>query len=342
MGKHSRRGWQQGRAEAAELRRERRRRRLELLRAEHLAPDRFKPIAPNAVTMLALAFGISSIHMALWGRWKMALVFLLVSSLCDFLDGKVARMLGVSSRFGAELDSLSDFVCFGLAPGFIMYNWSMDETMRLAALKDLALRPEAVGLHWGFALVLAVCCAGRLARFNAALDDDPPEYWLHYFTGVPAPAGGFLALSPLILSLGCPEWEGVFRSRWWVSSSVLAAGVLMASRLPTFSLKHLRLSPGMRSWLLPVAALVLGCCFVWPWKVASVVLAGYVVSIFVSCVTFLRAKAQWHAAGGAEGERARKAAAAEAALGEAEAVEETMEAEEEAFAEGGEIPGQER
>lgn len=260
---------------------------------KRIHPERMKPMAPNAVTMLALAFGISSIHMALWARWKMAVIFLLVSSLCDFLDGKVARMLGVSSRFGAELDSLSDFICFGLAPGFIIYNWSMDAGMRLEALRDLTLRPEAVTLHWGFVLVLAVCCAGRLARFNAALDDEPLPYWRNYFTGVPAPAGGFLALSPLIFSLGMPEWEPVFRSVWWVSSSVMAAGVLMASRLPTFSLKHLHLSPEVRAWLLPVAAVALGCCFVWPWKVGCVVVAGYILSLPVSALCFLHAKSQW-------------------------------------------------
>lgn len=251
---------------------------------------KIKPVAPNTVTMLALAFGVSSIHMALWGRWKMAVLFLLISSLCDFLDGAVARMLGVSSRFGAELDSLSDFICFGLAPGFIMYNWSMDAALRVEALADLTLRPEAVSLHWGFVLVLAICCAGRLARFNAALDDDPPPYWTHFFTGVPAPAGGFLAMSPLILSLGFPEWEEWFRTPWFVSGCVLLAGVLMASRIPTFSLKHLHLSPRARSGLLPMLALLLGGIFVRPWQVGSVVLALYAVSIPVSIVCFLRIK----------------------------------------------------
>lgn len=255
---------------------------------------KIKPVAPNTVTMLALAFGVSSIHMALWGRWKMAVLFLLVSSLCDFLDGAVARMLGVSSRFGAELDSLSDFICFGLAPGFIMYNWSMDAARRVEALADLTLRPEAVSLHWGFVLVLAICCAGRLARFNAALDDDPPTYWTHFFTGVPAPAGGFLAMSPLILSLGFPQWEeGWFRAPWFVSGSVLLAGVLMASRIPTFSLKHLHLSPEARAWLLPILALVLGCIFVWPWRVAGVALAFYALSIPVAIVCFLRIKSAY-------------------------------------------------
>ena len=250
--------------------------------------EKIKPVAPNTVTMLALAFGVSSIHMALWGRWKMAVLFLLISSLCDFLDGAVARMLGVSSRFGAELDSLSDFICFGLAPGFIMYNWSMDVNLRTDALADLTLRPEAVSLHWGFVLVLAICCAGRLARFNAALDDDAPSYWTHFFTGVPAPAGGFLAMSPLVLSLGFPQWEEWFRQSWFVSGCVLMAGVLMASRIPTFSLKHLHLSPRIRPLLLPVLALMLGCCFVWPWRVGSAVLMLYAVSIPVAIVCFLR------------------------------------------------------
>ena len=90
-----------------------------------------KIVFPNAVTMMALAFGVSSINMSLWGNWKMAVLFIFLSGLFDFLDGKVARMLGVSSKFGAELDSLSDFVSFGVAPGLLMYQWTMDSHMRL-------------------------------------------------------------------------------------------------------------------------------------------------------------------------------------------------------------------
>ena len=85
-----------------------------------------RPLFPNAVTMMALAFGVSSINMSLWGNWKMAVLFIVLAGFFDFMDGKVARLLGVSSKFGAELDSLSDFVSFGVAPGFLMYMWSMN------------------------------------------------------------------------------------------------------------------------------------------------------------------------------------------------------------------------
>ena len=193
----------------------------------------FRPLVPNFVTMLALVSGVSAIHMAIWGRWSAAILCLFASGIFDFLDGKVARLLSVSSRFGAELDSLSDFVCFGLAPGLILYHWTMDPSAHLAALSHPALKAEAVGLHWGFVLILAACCAGRLARFNAALDEEEPPYWEHFFVGVPAPAGGFLALAPLVFALAVPQWEGWFRHSWVVSAFVLFAALAMASRVPT-------------------------------------------------------------------------------------------------------------
>ncbi|MGN1063358.1 MAG: CDP-alcohol phosphatidyltransferase family protein, partial [Alphaproteobacteria bacterium] len=164
---------------------------------------KLRQLFPNAITMTALGFGVSSLNMAFWGHWKMAVLFIALSALFDFLDGGVARLLGVESKFGAQLDSLSDFVSFGVAPGFLMYQWTIDQTARIEVLMNNAYRSDAVGMYWGFALFLAMCMAMRLARFNTMLDSNKtqPDYWKHFFMGVPAPAGAGLALLPLVLWL---------------------------------------------------------------------------------------------------------------------------------------------
>lgn len=253
----------------------------------------FRPLLPNFVTMLALVSGVSSIHMAVWGRWRAAILCLLASGLFDFLDGKVARLLSVSSRFGAELDSLSDFVCFGLAPGLILYHWTMDPAKHLEALSDLSLKSEAAGLPWGIVLILAACCAGRLARFNAALDEEEPPYWEHFFVGVPAPAGGFLALSPLLFASAVPQWEGVFRHPWFVSAFVLFAGLAMASRIPTVSLKHLHLSRAWRQVVFPAVAILIASAVAWPWHVLGGLAVLYILGFPLTVALFWRTKAKW-------------------------------------------------
>ncbi|MBP5343645.1 MAG: phosphatidylcholine/phosphatidylserine synthase [Alphaproteobacteria bacterium] len=252
--------------------------------------DAIKPIFPNAVTMMALAFGVSSINMALWGRWELAVLFIVLAGFFDFMDGRVARALDVSSHFGAELDSLSDFVSFGVAPGFLMYNWTMDTTMRAEALKDITYRTDAVGLYWGVVLFFAVCCATRLARFNTMLNERQPKYWTHFFMGVPAPAGGGLAMLPLIMWMATGGQVALFRAPWFVSCFVIFAGVMMASRIPTLCLKHLHPNRSMRSILMFVMlALICGFATL-PWQTLSVVGVGYLISIPIGIFYFLHFK----------------------------------------------------
>lgn len=252
--------------------------------------EKIKPLCPNAVTMLALACGVSSMNMALWGNWQMAVVFILLSGLFDFMDGKVARLLGVTSRFGAELDSLSDFVSFGVAPGFLMYNWTMNETMRAEALRDIEYRPDAIGLYWGVVLFLAVCCASRLARFNTMLDEKQPSYWTHFFMGVPAPAGAGIALLPLILWLAFKGEVSFFRNPIFVSCFVIFSGVMMASKIPTLCLKHLHPGRKMRSVLsFAMLFLIAGLCSE-PWLTMGVMGILYLISIPVGVCVFLKLK----------------------------------------------------
>ncbi len=249
-----------------------------------------RPVLPNAVTMTALAFGVSSLNMAFWGQWRMAVLFIILSGLFDFLDGKVARMLGVSSKFGAELDSLSDFVSFGVAPGFLMYQWTMDSALRIEVLSELAKRSDAIGVHWIWVVFLSMCCATRLARFNTQLDQKTPPYWHHFFMGVPAPAGAFLAILPLIFWLASGETFSVLRNPQCAGLFLAFSGIMMASKIPTLSLKHIHLSAQYRSALLIVGLAVLAGLVTAPWIVLSLLSAGYLLSIPATVFFFLKFK----------------------------------------------------
>jgi len=185
---------------------------------------------PNAITVLALCAGLSSIafaHRATLepaqpnSQWLLAAALIGTAAILDSLDGPAARMLHSTSRIGAELDSFSDLVGFGIAPAVVMYLWKLDH--------------HPIG--WAICLVYAVCTTLRLARFNSALDDDNPKPWSKmFFTGVPSPAGALLAVQPMLL-----WWQ--FRDGWWsnqwvTASWMLFVGILMISRMPSIALKH--------------------------------------------------------------------------------------------------------
>ena len=213
-------------------------------------------LIPNILTLAALCSGLTSIRFALQGEMRLAVIAIIVASIFDALDGRVARRLGVTSRFGAELDSLSDFLCFGVTPALVLY---------LASLRD------GGSLGWVVTLMFPICSALRLARFNTALDaDTPPPAWTgSYFTGVPAPAGALLALIPLMVSF---EIEAVWPRQPLVVGTVLVlVGGLMVSRLPTFSFKKGRVP---RHLVLPAllgAALIMGGLASSPWIALSLI-----------------------------------------------------------------------
>lgn len=249
-----------------------------------------RPLFPNAVTMTALAFGVSSLNMAFWGHWQLAVLFIMLAAIFDLLDGKIARMLGVSSRFGAELDSLSDFVSFGVAPGVLMYLWTMNADIRIEVLKNEATRSNAIGIYWAVALFLAMCCATRLARFNTMLDEKQPSYWTHFFMGVPAPSGAGLAIFPLVLWLATDKQVDFFRSPVFVGFFLVFSGIMMASKIPTLSLKHLHIPKKYVTILGVTALLFLAGLFANPWLTLSLLGIGYIISIPVCIYYFLKFK----------------------------------------------------
>lgn len=197
------------------------------LRRPKIRRQRINQIIPNAITVAALCAGLTAIRFAIQGRWEAAVFAIIVAGIFDGLDGRLARLLGGTSKFGAELDSLSDFVSFGVAPGVMIYLWT---------LKDLG------GVGWAFVLLFAVCCALRLARFNTAIGDpNPPPWAKFYFTGVPAPAAAGLALLPMMATFELGT--GIFDRPTVSAVTLVLVASLMISRIPTFSIKTIKLSP---------------------------------------------------------------------------------------------------
>jgi len=192
---------------------------------------------PNILTLLALCAGLTAIRYGLEERWEHAGLALLVAAILDGLDGRIARVLKGASKFGAELDSLSDFICFGVAPALLLYMWTLSGAGRVG---------------WVLALLFSVCCVLRLARFNTNLDEtDQPAWTSNFFAGVPAPAGGGLVMLPMFLSF--QFGEGLFRQPIIVAVFIVVVSALMVSRIPTFSFKKLRVTP---RWILPTMLLV--------------------------------------------------------------------------------------
>ncbi len=251
---------------------------------------KIRPLFPNAVTMLALAFGVSSLNMAFWGQWQLAVLFITLAGVFDFLDGKVARLLNVSSKFGAELDSLSDFVSFGVAPAFLMYQWTMDQETRINVLQNLAVRSDAVGLYWGIVLFVSMCCASRLARFNTLLDTQQPSYWKYFFMGVPAPAGAYLTIMPLIFWLAFNGEYEFFRNPVFVSLFLIFSGIMMASKIPTLCLKHIRFSQKYTIYLHLFILFVIAGLISYTWMTLSVLGLFYLLSIPMSVYFFFKFK----------------------------------------------------
>ncbi len=242
-----------------------------------------RALAPNAVTALALCFGLTGIRFAIAAAqaedpalWGMAVAMIVGAGILDGLDGRIARLLKGESRFGAELDSLSDVIAFGVSPAIILYLWA------LQALPQFG---------WIVALSHAVCCALRLARFNSNLDaGEQPKKSAGFLTGVPAPAGAGLTLLPLMLWL-VSQGSGLsepFRAFFIVGPWTILVAFLMISDVATFSWSSIRLRPGMRLGVLVAVALVGASLVTAPWATLSVVTILYVGSIPFSARSYRR------------------------------------------------------
>ena len=227
-----------------------------------------------------------------------ALWALLVACLCDGVDGRVARLLKASSKLGAELDSLADFVNFGVAPAMFMYYWMTGGPAHVLADGTL-VSPQQIRIVLGCALYYAMCDCFRLARFNTMLEQPTMPYWKHFFTGVPAPGGCWMVLTPAILSFALDAKEISMPFATFLQNPLtgifmlLFVGSLMASRLPTISLKAIHiprryLLPVMVGFLLLIALLVPNF-----WLAMGILGLLYILTVPLTGWLFLRARAAW-------------------------------------------------
>lgn len=257
----------------------------------------FNRLIPNLLTMMGLCAGLVAIRFALEGRFGHAAAFIVVAAVIDGLDGRIARLLKGTSRFGAEFDSLSDFLCFGVAPALVLYVWTM----------------QSVG-PWGYipCVLFAVCAALRLARFNAASIAEPgeagpvkPAYAYNFFTGVPAPAGAGVVLFPLFAWLALSEWgwsatADAARHPAVVAAMLFVVGGLMVSTLPSWSFKNFKVPANRVLPLFLGVSAYVAFLVTDPW--AALALGGliYVGMLFLSARSYRRLRREAEQRRGAE------------------------------------------
>ena len=247
-----------------------------------------RTMIPNLVTFMAAASGVTSIRYSCQGHWRTAVLAILVACVLDGLDGRVARMLRATSKLGAELDSLSDFVSFGVAPAILIYFWVME-----VVTPESAAYPFR-GLFWALALFHAMCCAFRLARFNIMIEDGPKQpYWKHFFMGLPAPGGAGIVMTPAIWQLHAES--SALQSPWVGGAMLLLCGILMASRCPTISVKHLRVPAKYMLPVLLTVMLVIGLLVSQFWMTLGLLGILYLLSVPVCGVIFLRMRKRYDA-----------------------------------------------
>ncbi len=229
---------------------------------------------PNAITALALCFGLTGVRFAIAGNWEMSLAAVVFAGVLDGMDGRIARLLRAQSRFGAELDSLSDVIAFGVAPAIILFLWSLQDAPKFG---------------WTVALALAVCCALRLARFNSRLDSAAT---LHaqtgFLTGAPAPAAAGLAFVPIYLWL--ITGDDLFRQWQVVMPWAACIAILMISSLPTYGWSLFRPRPAWRLPALAAVALTGTALVTVPWLTLMAISVVYVALMPFGYFAFRRVK----------------------------------------------------
>ena len=242
---------------------------LRIKRAKITKPIPFVKLIPNFVTLLALIVGVSSIRFGLEGKWEFAVYCIIVATILDGIDGRVARMLNATSPFGAELDSLCDFANFGVAPAYLVYLWSFQQY-------------EYKLFSWVVMLLFVVCMALRLARFNTSIFQEKIDTKFQYFfTGVPAPIGALLAIMPLILDFDISTILSInIRSHTiFIDIYISVIAFLLACRLPTFSSKHIHVKPEYLSLLMILFSVIIIGIIIYPWYSLPILSFIYILSI---------------------------------------------------------------
>jgi CDP-diacylglycerol--serine O-phosphatidyltransferase len=234
----------------------------------------FRAMIPNGITALALCFGLTGVRFAIGAEWEKALAAIVIAGVLDGMDGRIARLLRAQSKFGAELDSLSDNIAFGTAPALVMFLWSLQHAPKFG---------------WTAALALAVCCALRLARFNARIDSaEQPHKSAGFNTGVPAPAGAGVAFIPIYLWL--VTGNAWFQAWYVVMPWVVFVALLMISSIPTYSWSSIRIRKGWRLFALAGIALLGAALLTAPWHTLLAVAVLYLVMLPFSLSSYARVR----------------------------------------------------
>ena len=226
-------------------------------------------LLPNILTLGGVCLGISSIKFSIDGNFNLAVIFILLASILDALDGRIARLIKGTSEFGKELDSLTDFVSFGIAPVFILYFWELSNYGKLG---------------WTIALIYSVCCVLRLARFNLTKINEQQDWKNNFFEGVPSPAGGLLILLPLIYELSNLKIN--FDLRGITPYLTILVALLLVSKLPTLSLKRISISSKTTIFLLLGIGMIFIALLFYTFKTLLIFCFVYLISIPVSILIF--------------------------------------------------------
>ncbi len=243
-----------------------------------------RSVIPNAITAAALCSGLTGIRFAIEGDWEKTLFAILLAGMLDGIDGRIARLLKAQSRFGAELDSLADSLSFGMAPALVMFLWSLQDLPRFG---------------WLAALGFAICCALRLARFNAQIDtEDQPHKSAGFLTGVPAPVGAGLAFLPVYLWLA--TGEATFREPVLVAGWMVLIAILMISNIATLSWRSIRPVRDLRLPAIALVGLLVAALLEEPWWTLALISAAYLVLMPWGIIRYARIRRQRKAAATAE------------------------------------------
>jgi len=230
-------------------------------------------LLPNMMTIAAICAGITSIRMGVDGRYELAVQLILAAAILDGLDGRVARLLASQSKMGAELDSLADFLNFGVAPGLVLYFWALQGMPRAG---------------WLAVLVYAICCVVRLARFNVGSKAEDKSHDNSYFTGVPSPAGALLVMLPMFVSFSFAEPTALPASL--VGIYMVIVGCLMISRIPTWSFKTTKISRENVKYFLIGFAAAGAALLIYTWTALVVLCLGYIGTVVWALIEDKRKK----------------------------------------------------
>jgi CDP-diacylglycerol---serine O-phosphatidyltransferase len=236
-----------------------------------VASKKSRFILPNLLTLIGVCLGISSIKFALDQNYNLAVIFLIFAAILDTLDGRIARLIKGTSEFGKELDSLTDFVSFGIAPAFILYFWELKNYGKIG---------------WAITLIFSVCCVLRLARFNLTKISEDAEWKRNYFEGIPSPAGAIIILLPLIYELS--ELQLNLDIKKFTPYLVVVVAILLISSIPTFSLKKIKTSSQLTIFLLFGIVVTFVSLIFFTFKALLVLCLLYLLSIPVSYFLYKR------------------------------------------------------